>query len=195
MSGVSVVGVSEPGPKNVSRPSPITCAGSVISGRLGARVFVRFGRPLTRCCSWNDALGSSVIESQLPSSSSSSSSSAPKLAARLPPTALPLPAVAFFVVGVTAPPTVAPLEAFELRREPGESSSVGRWLRLRFSTTDCGRILWANVRRLFCSIGVACRGSGETTRLIVANDCVIGCWRNGDGIGAYLQGLNIPISV
>lgn len=43
-SGVRVVGVSEPGPKNVSRPSPIAL-GSVSRALVGARVLVRFGRP------------------------------------------------------------------------------------------------------------------------------------------------------
>lgn len=51
-SGVSVVGVTEPGRKKASIPSPMACVDiSVTSGRLGARVFARFGRPLTRCCS------------------------------------------------------------------------------------------------------------------------------------------------
>lgn len=64
-SGVSVVGVTEPGRKNASMPSPMACADiSVTNGRVGARVFTRFGRPLTKCCSCNDVLGSSVIESQ-----------------------------------------------------------------------------------------------------------------------------------
>lgn len=64
-SGVSVVGVTEPGLKKASMPSPIACDDiSVTNGRLGARVLARFGRPLTRCCNWNEALGNSVIESQ-----------------------------------------------------------------------------------------------------------------------------------
>lgn len=44
-NGVSVVGVREPGPKNVSRPSPIAL-GSVSKARVGARVLVRLGRPV-----------------------------------------------------------------------------------------------------------------------------------------------------
>lgn len=47
------------------------------------------------------------------------------------------------------------LDALELRREDDESSIVGKWLRLRFSTTDCGRTLCANVLRRMCIIGVA----------------------------------------
>lgn len=67
-NGVSVVGVTDPGRKNASNPSPIVCVeSSVTSGRVGARVLARFGRPLTRCCNWNEALGSSVIESQFSS--------------------------------------------------------------------------------------------------------------------------------
>lgn len=64
-SGVRVVGVTEPGRKKASIPSPIACDDiSVTNGRLAARVLARFGRPLTRCCNWSDALGNSVIESQ-----------------------------------------------------------------------------------------------------------------------------------
>lgn len=64
-SGVSVVGVTEPGRKNASIPSPIACVEiSVTNGRVGARVFTRFGRPFTKCCNCNDVLGNSVIESQ-----------------------------------------------------------------------------------------------------------------------------------
>lgn len=64
-SGVSVVGVTDPGRKNASMPSPIACADiSVTSGRVGARVFGRFGRPLTKWFNCDDALGNSVIESQ-----------------------------------------------------------------------------------------------------------------------------------
>lgn len=49
--GVSVVGVTEPGRKKASIPSPMACDDiSVTNGRLGARVLARFGRPLTRCC-------------------------------------------------------------------------------------------------------------------------------------------------
>lgn len=60
-----MLGVTEPGRKNASIPSPIECEEiSVTSGRLGARVLARFGRPLTKCCNCNDVLGSSVIESQ-----------------------------------------------------------------------------------------------------------------------------------
>lgn len=64
-SGVSVVGVTDPGRKNASIPSPIACVEiSVTNGRVGARVFTRFGRPFTKCCNCNDVLGNSVIESQ-----------------------------------------------------------------------------------------------------------------------------------
>lgn len=45
--GVNVVGVTEPGLKNASRPSPIACdESSVTRGRVGARVLARFGRPI-----------------------------------------------------------------------------------------------------------------------------------------------------
>lgn len=53
-SGVSVVGVTEPGLKNCSKPSPISFVpppASLTSGRVGARVLARFGRPFTKCCS------------------------------------------------------------------------------------------------------------------------------------------------
>lgn len=64
-SGVRVVGVTEPGRKNASIPSPMACVEiSVTNGRVGARVFTRFGRPFTKCCNCSDVLGSSVIESQ-----------------------------------------------------------------------------------------------------------------------------------
>lgn len=120
-NGVSVLGVTEPGRKNASMPSPMLCVdNSVTSGRLGARVFMRFGRPLTRCCSCSDVLGSSVIESQFSQSSFCS------------------------------------CEPDELLREFGDSRRSGMWLRLRFSTTDCGRTLWANERRFGCKCGVAC---------------------------------------
>lgn len=65
ISGVSVVGVTEPGRKNASTPSPIEWdERSVTIGRVGARVLARFGRPFTKCCSCSEVLGSSVIESQ-----------------------------------------------------------------------------------------------------------------------------------
>lgn len=64
-SGVSVVGVTEPGRKNASMPSPMACDDiSVTNGRVGARFLTRFGRPLTKCSNCVDVLGSSVIESQ-----------------------------------------------------------------------------------------------------------------------------------
>lgn len=45
--GVRVVGVTEPARKNASNPSPIVWVdSSVTSGRVGARVFARFGRPV-----------------------------------------------------------------------------------------------------------------------------------------------------
>lgn len=45
--GVSVVGVTEPGRKNASNPSPIAWVdNSVTSGRVGARVLALFGRPI-----------------------------------------------------------------------------------------------------------------------------------------------------
>lgn len=47
-NGVSVVGVTDPGRKNASNPSPIVWVeSSVTSGRVGARVLARFGRPVT----------------------------------------------------------------------------------------------------------------------------------------------------
>lgn len=116
-SGVSVVGVTEPGRKNASMPSPMACVDiSVTRGRLGARVFTRFGRPFTKCCSCNDVLGNSVIESQF-----------------------------------------SPLSRFceppELLREFCDSSKSGMCPTL--STTDCGRTLCANERRLGWKYGVA----------------------------------------
>lgn len=50
-----VVGVTDPGRKNVSNPSPrsevsLESAGRSI-GLVGALVLARFGRPFTKCCS------------------------------------------------------------------------------------------------------------------------------------------------
>jgi hypothetical protein len=63
--GVSVLGVTEPGLKNVSKPSPILCDGPSASIlRVGALVLARLGRLFTKCCNCNDVLGNSVMESQ-----------------------------------------------------------------------------------------------------------------------------------
>lgn len=44
-----MVGVTDPGRKNASNPSPIVCVdSSVTRGRVGARVLARFGRPVFR---------------------------------------------------------------------------------------------------------------------------------------------------
>lgn len=125
-NGVRVLGVTEPGRKNASMPSPMEWVdNSVTRGRLGARVFMRLGRPLTRCCSCNDVLGNSVIESQFSQSSFCS------------------------------------CDPDELLREFGESNRSGMWPRLRFSTTDWGRTLWANERRFGWRCGVACTKVGK----------------------------------
>lgn len=89
---------------------------SVTSGRVGARVLTRFGRPLTKCCSCNDVLGNSVIESQ------------------------------FSPLSLFCEPT-------ELFREFCVSNKSGMCPTL--STTDCGRTLCANERRLGWKYGVA----------------------------------------
>jgi hypothetical protein len=63
--GVSVLGVTDPGRKKVSKPSPMLCDGASANMlRVGARVLARFGRLFTKCCNWSEVLGSSVIESQ-----------------------------------------------------------------------------------------------------------------------------------
>lgn len=44
-----VVGVMDPGLKNVSKPSSSPSCGLIV-GLVGARVLALFGRPLTKCC-------------------------------------------------------------------------------------------------------------------------------------------------
>lgn len=156
-SGVSVVGVTEPGRKKCSKPSPISrpilpAHSAFTSGRVGARVLARLGRPLTRCCNWNDALGSSVIESQHSSTPPSS------IAALLSLTKATPPAVA---VAATPPAPRADNCELEERCDEGDSSKSGMWLRLRFSTTDCGRTRRGTERRLLAKCGVAWAKEGS----------------------------------
>lgn len=78
-------------------------------------------------------------------------------------------------------------DAVELRRDDGDSSRSGIWLRLRFSTTDCGRILWANERLFDGSSGVACVMHSPIldTALQVSDENVVNCRDNNDGINDH----------
>ena len=143
--GVKVVGVTLPGLKNWSRPSPISLVpepSTVTRGRVGARVLARLGLPLTKCCSWNEALGNSVMESQ-PSSAPISSM-------------ILLPAVRSVVVPLLRAKEMSRCEICDVERcEEGDSRRSGMWPKLRFSTTDWGRTLRAIDRRLLWKCGVA----------------------------------------